>query len=67
MPTREKLRTALRVALATGMIAAVFPANVNMVVHPELGGSVPVWALWARLPLQLVLIAWATWVSRRQA
>jgi uncharacterized membrane protein len=44
---------------------AVFPANVNMVVHPELGGNVPLWALWARLPLQPVFIALALWVSRR--
>jgi uncharacterized membrane protein len=52
-----------------GLIAlyvAVFPANINMVVHPELGGDVPLWALWVRLPLQLVLIAWAWWVSRRE-
>lgn len=50
-----------------GLIAlyiAVFPANINMVVHPELGGNVPLWALWLRLPLQLVLIVWAWWVSR---
>ncbi|HSQ68229.1 MAG TPA: DoxX family membrane protein [Polyangiaceae bacterium] len=46
------------------LYVAVFPANVNMVVHPGLGGSVPPWALWARLPLQLVFIAWAIWVSR---
>jgi uncharacterized membrane protein len=25
---------------------------------------VPTWALWARLPLQLVLIAWAYWFTR---
>ena len=42
-----------------GLVAlylAVFPANVNMVLHPELGGTVPLWALWVRLPLQLVII-----------
>jgi uncharacterized membrane protein len=50
-----------------GLIAlyvAVFPANINMVVHPELGGDVPLWALWLRLPLQFVLIALAWWVRR---
>jgi uncharacterized membrane protein len=50
-----------------GLVAlyiAVFPANVNMVVHPELGGNVPLWLLWARLPLQAVLIALALWVGR---
>ena len=49
---------------AWGLIAllvAVFPANVNMAVNElPLGTTeVPTWALWARLPLQLVLIAWA--------
>jgi uncharacterized membrane protein len=47
------------------LYVAVFPANVNMVVHPELGGAIPLWALWARLPFQLVFIALALWVSRR--
>jgi uncharacterized membrane protein len=42
---------------------AVFPANINMVVHPELGAGVPLWALWARLPFQVVLIAWALWAG----
>jgi uncharacterized membrane protein len=44
---------------------AVFPANVNMCLHPELGGSIPLWALWVRLPFQLVFIALALWVSRK--
>jgi uncharacterized membrane protein len=50
-----------------GLVAlyvAVFPANVNMVVHPELGGNVPAWLLWARLPLQAGIIAWALWAGR---
>jgi uncharacterized membrane protein len=49
-----------RRAASFGLVAlyvAVFPANINMVVHPELGGGIPTWALWARLPLQIVLIA----------
>jgi len=44
---------------------AVFPANVNMVVHPELGGSIPLWALWVRLPFQIVFVVLALWVSRK--
>jgi uncharacterized membrane protein len=53
-----------RRAAAWGLIAlfiAVFPANINMAVNElPLGTStVPAWALWARLPLQLVFIAWA--------
>ena len=44
---------------------AVFPANINMCLHPELGGSIPLWALWLRLPFQLLFIALALWVSRK--
>lgn len=50
---------------AWGLIAlylAVFPANVNMAVNEiQLSKKkpLPVWTLWARLPLQFVLIAWA--------
>jgi uncharacterized membrane protein len=53
-----------------GLIAlfvAVFPANINMAVHhlPLGGHPVPTWALWARLPLQIVLVAWAYWCGVR--
>jgi uncharacterized membrane protein len=53
-----------------GLIAlyvAVFPANVNMAVHHislSDGPPPPAWALWLRLPLQALLIAWAYWASR---
>ncbi|MEO6771543.1 MAG: DoxX family membrane protein [Kofleriaceae bacterium] len=48
------------------LFVAIFPANLNMALHHlPLGTTpVPVWALWARLPLQLVLIAWAYWFTR---
>ncbi len=49
---------------AWGLIAllvAVFPANVHMALHPELFPKIPPAALWGRLPLQAVLIAWAYW------
>jgi uncharacterized membrane protein len=42
-----------------GLIAllwAVFPANVNMALNNINFGFLPVWALWARLPLQFVLM-----------
>jgi uncharacterized membrane protein len=44
-------------------LAAVFPANVHMAVSPEKvrgleKSSIPRWALWARLPLQAVLMRW---------
>jgi uncharacterized membrane protein len=56
-----------RVLAAWGLIAlyvAVFPANVNMALHPDLplpGIAEPPSpiALWLRLPLQLALIYWA--------
>lgn len=60
---------ATRKLAAWGLIAlliAVFPANLNMAVnHLPLGSTaLPEWALWARLPLQLVAIAWAYWFTR---
>lgn len=44
------------------LLAAVFPANLHMALHPEeIRGlpAIPRWALWARLPFQLVFMAWA--------
>lgn len=60
---------ATRRLAAWGIIAllvAIFPANVNMAVnHLPLAGKVPpTWVLWGRLPLQLVMIAWAYWFTR---
>ena len=42
-------------------LVAVFPANVDMAIHPEDYPDVPGGAagLYARLPLQALLIAWA--------
>lgn len=53
-----------------GLIAlylSVFPANINMAINEiqlEAGGSMPVWAMWARLPLQLVFIATVWWLGK---
>ena len=61
-----------RRAAGWGLIAlyiAVFPANVWMAtegIQPpglEMNGPWP----WVRLPMQLVLIAWAWWVSRDES
>ena len=41
------------------LLIAVFPANLWMVQHPDRCPSMPLWALWLRLPLQLPLIWWA--------
>ncbi len=56
---------ATRQLAAWGLIVlfvAVFPANLNMAInHLPLGShAIPTWALWARLPLQVVLIWWAS-------
>jgi uncharacterized membrane protein len=42
-----------------GLFVAVFPANLNMALHPELVPQIPKVFLWFRLPLQAVLIWWA--------
>ncbi len=52
---------------AWGLIAlliAVFPANIHMAINTELYPEFPPTALWIRLPLQGVLIAWAYWYTR---
>lgn len=43
------------------LFVAVFPANVEMAVHP---GGVPRWIAIARLPLQIPLLLWALQVRR---
>ena len=42
------------------LLIAVFPANVHMALHPDRYG-IPAWALWLRLPFQLVF----AWLVRR--
>lgn len=59
-----------RAAAGTGLILlylAVLPANINMAVQniQPAGFHIPVLALWARVPFQLVLIYWVWKVSRR--
>jgi uncharacterized membrane protein len=44
------------------LLVAVFPANVQVALHGWPGEQIPQWTLWARLPLQPVLIAWVYWV-----
>ncbi|MEO7197545.1 MAG: DoxX family protein [Solirubrobacterales bacterium] len=45
-----------------GVLAAVYPANVHMALHPERYKQVPSVALWARLPLQFGC-AWWVWTA----
>jgi uncharacterized membrane protein len=48
-------------------LVAVFPANVHMAAHPERYPQVPggKYALYARLPLQLVFAKWVLATARR--
>ena len=46
-------------------LVAVFPANVNMAVNADRFRSVPEALLWARLPVQGLLIAWVWRVAAR--
>ena len=58
---------ATRRPAAWGLVAlliAVFPANFWMARHAARFFPIPAWTLWARLPLQLPLIAWA-WLYTR--
>lgn len=53
---------------AWGLIAlliVVFPANIHMAVNSELYPNIHPVALWFRLPLQGVFMAWAYWYTRR--
>lgn len=63
IPTRTRRLAAWGI---TALLIAVFPANVNMAVDrlPLGRRRLPGWALFARLPLQALLIAWAVWYTR---
>ena len=45
-------------------LIAVFPANLHMALHPERYKRIPRPALYARLPVQLLFIAWARAAAR---
>lgn len=42
-----------------GLLIAVLPANIHMAINAELYPAISPTALWIRLPLQAVLMAWA--------
>lgn len=57
------------VPAAWGLIAlliAVFPANIHMALHPEAYPWASPVALWLRLPIQPLLIAWAYLYTRQE-
>ena len=58
LPTRRLARWWL-----LALLAAVFPANIHMAINPEQVRGLdldrmPRWALWARLPLQPLMMVW---------
>ena len=48
------------------LLIAIFPANVYMLTTNGAGFDVPYWVLVARLPFQLVFIAWAYLYTRSE-
>ncbi len=54
--------------LLVGLLLLVFPANINMALRDlavDGAPTIPKWALWARLPLQFVMI-WAVLAATRE-
>ena len=52
--------------LIIALLIAVFPANIFMAINPQMFPDISPTALYLRLPLQLVLIAWAFWFTRNE-
>lgn len=48
------------------LLLAVFPANINMAIHPERFVSIPAWVLYLRIPLQFLIAFWV-WSCRDSA
>lgn len=48
----------------TATLIAVFPANVHMALHPDRYPGLAPGLLWARLPLQALLIWWVLRATR---
>jgi uncharacterized membrane protein len=48
------------------LLAAVFPANIHMARNPAKFKKIPGWALYARLPLQPLMMWWA-WRATKPA
>jgi uncharacterized membrane protein len=47
------------------LLVAVYPANIHMLVNEIYLPDMPheKWLLWARMPLQFVLVAWVLWTA----
>lgn len=53
--------------LIIALLVAVFPANIYMASNPQLFPEFTQTALYIRLPLQIVLIAWAFWFTGKES
>ena len=45
------------------LTVAVTPCHIYMLQRPELFPSIPLWALWLRLPIQVALLALIAWCT----
>jgi uncharacterized membrane protein len=59
-PTRRAAGAGL-----VALLAAIFPANLYMARAPERFPRIPRWALYARLPLQPLMMWWAWRATRK--
>lgn len=48
------------------LLIAVFPANIYMAMNPQLFPEFSLLALYLRLPVQFVLIAWVYWFTKNE-
>jgi uncharacterized membrane protein len=58
-----------RLVAGWGLVAlliAFLPVHIHMIANSEtfVAQGIPYWALWARLPVQALFIAWAWWATR---
>jgi uncharacterized membrane protein len=60
----ERTRRASGLGLSA-LLAAIFPANLYMAREPQRFANIPRWALYARLPLQPLMMWWAWRATQR--
>ena len=58
-----KTRRAAAIGLVL-LLIVIFPANIHVAIHGWEGMDIPRWALIARLPFQLLMIAWVVFSAR---
>ena len=46
------------------LLLAVYPANIHMTLNPELFPDISTTALYVRLPMQFLFLAWTYWATR---